>query len=176
MGVSMIRGVPNSCTSPTSVLNGCPASATSSPMRNTRGSRRISSAIASLTPSPYVSSRSLMTPSVVLGDRASREARPIGARSQVAMSPSALESTKISFVATADEVPAPPAAELSLADAMAYARELQLQGRLQAADELYGRILALAPDYADAWHSAAWWGPFSAARGKPRRPSAKRTS
>ena len=55
-------------------------------------------------------------------------------------------------MATADDVPAPPAAELSLADAMAYARELQLQGRLQAADELYGRILAVAPDYADAWH------------------------
>jgi predicted TPR repeat methyltransferase len=55
-------------------------------------------------------------------------------------------------MATADEVPAPAAAELSLADAMAYARELQLQGRLQAADELYGRILALAPDYPDAWH------------------------
>jgi predicted TPR repeat methyltransferase len=55
-------------------------------------------------------------------------------------------------MATADEVPAPPAAELSLADAMAYARELQLQGRLEAADELYGRILALAPEYSDAWH------------------------
>jgi predicted TPR repeat methyltransferase len=55
-------------------------------------------------------------------------------------------------MATADDVPAPPAAELSLADAMAYARELQLQGRLEAADELYGRILVLAPDYADAWH------------------------
>ena len=53
----MIRSVPNSCTSPTSVLKGWPASATSSPMRNTRGSRRISSAIASLTASPYVSSR-----------------------------------------------------------------------------------------------------------------------
>src|SRR6516162_3850690 len=57
MGVSMIRCVPNSCTSPVSVLNGWPASATSSPMRNTRGSRRISSAIASRTASPYVSSR-----------------------------------------------------------------------------------------------------------------------
>ena len=55
-------------------------------------------------------------------------------------------------MATADEVPAPPAAELSLADAMAYARELQLQGRLQAADELYERILVLAPDFPDAWH------------------------
>src|SRR5215470_18692238 len=66
MGVSMIRWVPNSCTSPVSVLNGCPASATSSPMRKTRGSRRISSAIASLTASPYVSSRSLMPVSCAL--------------------------------------------------------------------------------------------------------------
>src|SRR4026208_437242 len=55
----MIRSVPNSCTSPTRVLKGCPASATSSPMRKTRGSRRISSAMASLTASPYVSSRAL---------------------------------------------------------------------------------------------------------------------
>ena len=55
-------------------------------------------------------------------------------------------------MATGDPVPAPPAAELSLADAMAYARELQLQGRLEAADELYGRIVALAPAYSDAWH------------------------
>src|SRR5439155_1173408 len=52
----MIRLVPNSCTSPVSTLKGWPASATSSPMRNTRGSRRISSAIASRTASPYVSS------------------------------------------------------------------------------------------------------------------------
>src|SRR2546427_444190 len=61
IGVSMIRCVPNSCTSPVSVLKGWPASATSSPIRNTRGSRRISSAIASFTASPYVSSRSAMT-------------------------------------------------------------------------------------------------------------------
>src|SRR3970040_911358 len=61
MGVSMIRSVPNSCTSPTSVLNGWPASATSSPIRKTRGSRRISSAIASLTASPYVSSRTVVS-------------------------------------------------------------------------------------------------------------------
>src|SRR5512132_346986 len=53
----MTRLVPNSFTSPTSVLKGWPASATSSPMTNTRGSRRISSAIASRTASPYVSSR-----------------------------------------------------------------------------------------------------------------------
>src|SRR5262245_54106145 len=56
----MMRSVPNSCTRPTRVLKGCPASATSSPMRKTRGSRRMSSAMASLTASPYVSSRSLM--------------------------------------------------------------------------------------------------------------------
>jgi len=55
-------------------------------------------------------------------------------------------------MATGEPVPAPPAAELSLADAMAYARELQLHGRLEAADELYGRIVALAPAYSDAWH------------------------
>lgn len=55
-------------------------------------------------------------------------------------------------MATADDVPAPPAAELSLADAMAYARELQLQGRLEAADELYRRILGAAPDHPDAWN------------------------
>src|SRR6185503_16459434 len=199
MGVSTIRCVPNSCTSPSSVLNGWPASATSSPMRNTRGSRRISSAIASLTASPYVSSRSLMTPSRIysraspggapaprrpaartsdpyarLGRRGPSPATACGAHFRsidtVARCPSptrgspdrsaessgrvptALRSTRIPPMATADDVPAPPAAELSLADAMAYARELQLQGRLQAADELYGRILALAPDYADAWH------------------------
>jgi len=55
-------------------------------------------------------------------------------------------------MATGGEVPAPAAAELSLADAMAYARELSQQGRLEAADQLYGRILAVAPDYPDAWH------------------------
>src|SRR5687767_13693078 len=54
----MMRSVPNSCTRPTSVLKGWPASATSSPIRKTRGSRRISSAMASRTASPYVSSRS----------------------------------------------------------------------------------------------------------------------
>src|SRR2546425_10399027 len=52
----MTRSVPNSWTSPVSTLKGWPASATSSPMMNTRGSRRISSASASRTASPYVSS------------------------------------------------------------------------------------------------------------------------
>ena len=42
--------------------------------------------------------------------------------------------------------------ELGLADAMAYARELQKDGRLEAADELYRRIIAVAPHYPEAWH------------------------
>src|SRR6266576_2753092 len=61
-------------------------------------------------------------------------------------------------MATADDPGATAAAgesvpkELGLADAMAYARELQKEARLEAADELYRRILAAAPDYPDAWH------------------------
>ncbi len=47
MGESITRCVPNSCTSPLRTLKGVPASATSSPMMKTRGSRRISSARAS---------------------------------------------------------------------------------------------------------------------------------
>src|SRR5206468_1399404 len=148
----MIRWVPNSCTSPVSVLKGCPASATSSPMRNTRGSRRISSAIASLTASPYVSSRSLMTPSVVARwPLASREAAPIGARSQEAASRPPRMDYHLSM-ATGDDAGATQPKELGLADAMALARELQKEDRLEAADELYRRILALAPDYPDALH------------------------
>src|SRR5262245_44233120 len=57
IGVSMIRSLPNSSTRPVRTLNVVPASATSSPMRTTRGSRRISCAIASLMASPKVSSR-----------------------------------------------------------------------------------------------------------------------
>jgi hypothetical protein len=49
IGVSITLSVPNSSTSPESTLNGVPASATSSPIRMTVGSRRISSASASLT-------------------------------------------------------------------------------------------------------------------------------
>src|SRR4029450_5418593 len=56
IGVSMIRSLPNSSTSPVSTLKVVPASATSSPMRTTLGSRRISSAMASLMASPKVNS------------------------------------------------------------------------------------------------------------------------
>src|SRR5262249_8020793 len=57
IGVSRTRSVPNSFTNPVRTLNTVPASAMSSPHMNTRGSRRISSAIASRTASPNVSSR-----------------------------------------------------------------------------------------------------------------------
>jgi predicted TPR repeat methyltransferase len=52
----------------------------------------------------------------------------------------------------ADEVHATPSGELGIADAMAYAHELQAEDRFEAADELYRRILAVAPDFPDAWH------------------------
>src|SRR5580765_2586549 len=72
IGVSMMRSLPNSSTRPVSTLNVVPASATSSPMRMTLGSRRISSAIASLMASPKLSSRTLVAVSSidVLGDLA----------------------------------------------------------------------------------------------------------
>src|ERR1700680_3995222 len=57
MGVSSTRSGPNSCTNPESTLKAVPASATSSPITNTRGSRRNSSASASRTASPNVNSR-----------------------------------------------------------------------------------------------------------------------
>src|SRR6185437_15317247 len=57
IGVSITRSVPNSAESPERTLKTVPASATSSPMMNTRGSRRISSASASLIASAIVSSR-----------------------------------------------------------------------------------------------------------------------
>src|SRR5579872_7208904 len=59
IGVSITRSVPNSSTSPESTLNGVPASATSSPMMKTLGSRRISSANASRTAWPKVSWRAV---------------------------------------------------------------------------------------------------------------------
>src|SRR5262245_2328394 len=63
IGVSMIRSLPNSSTSPVNTLKVVPASATSSPMRTTFGSRRISSAIASLIASPKDSSRTAVASS-----------------------------------------------------------------------------------------------------------------
>ena len=57
IGESRMRSGPNSSTRPESTLNGVPASAMSSPMMNTRSSRRSSSASASLTAWPSVSSR-----------------------------------------------------------------------------------------------------------------------
>src|SRR5579864_4616468 len=55
--VSMTRDFPNSSTIPDNTLNGVPASATSSPMMKTLGSRRISSDSASRTASAIVNSR-----------------------------------------------------------------------------------------------------------------------
>src|SRR5437899_8045516 len=148
-------------------------------MRNTRGSRRISSAIASLTASPYVSSRSLMTalrlyarldrrgpsPATVCSAhyrymralprspghpwpqaRLARSGR--GVKWRRALNP----STRISAMATDGDARATAPKELGLDDAMAYARELQKEDRLEAADELYRRIISVAPDYPDAWH------------------------
>ncbi len=48
---------------------------------------------------------------------------------------------------TSGDAGAAQPSEMGLADAMALARELQKDGRLEAADELYRRILAVAPDY-----------------------------
>src|SRR3990170_4357868 len=57
IGESITRSGPNSSTRPLSTLKGVPASATSSPMMKTLGSRRISSARASLIAWAIVSSR-----------------------------------------------------------------------------------------------------------------------
>src|SRR5687767_4449632 len=57
IGVSMMRLVPNSSTSPFTTLKGVPASATSSPSSTMRESRRISSANASRMASPNPISR-----------------------------------------------------------------------------------------------------------------------
>src|ERR1700678_2904431 len=58
IGVSTTRFAPNSSTNPERTLKGVPASATSSPIMQTRESRRISSASASRTACANVSSRS----------------------------------------------------------------------------------------------------------------------
>src|SRR5439155_5129918 len=60
--------------------------------------------------------------------------------------------TRISSVATGDDAGATAKGELGLAEAMAYARDLEEEDRLEAAEELYRRILALVPDYPDAWN------------------------
>ena len=57
IGESITRSGPNSSTRPDSTLNGVPASATSSPMTNTVGSRRSSSRSASFTACDCVISR-----------------------------------------------------------------------------------------------------------------------
>src|SRR5262245_7777251 len=63
IGASITRSGPNSSTRPFRTLNGVPASATSSPMTKTVGSARISSASASFTAWPSVSSRRLLAAS-----------------------------------------------------------------------------------------------------------------
>src|SRR5712692_2541313 len=74
IGVSITRSVPNSSTRPERTLNGVPASATSSPMMKTVGSRRISSASASRTAWPKVSWRPVWVSAAlsvdILGDLA----------------------------------------------------------------------------------------------------------
>ena len=55
-------------------------------------------------------------------------------------------------MATGDAEDATAPKELGVADAMAFARELMNAERLDAADELYRRILEAAPDYPDALH------------------------
>ncbi len=68
IGVSMMRDFPNSSTIPESTLNGVPASATSSPITNTVGSRRISSDNASRTASAMVNSRTATSGINILPD------------------------------------------------------------------------------------------------------------
>src|SRR5438477_11178038 len=68
IGESRIRSAPNSSTRPESTLKGVPASATSSPIRKTDGSRRNSSAIASLTAWDRVNRRVAGSASVTLGE------------------------------------------------------------------------------------------------------------
>ena len=53
-------------------------------------------------------------------------------------------------MATDDDAEATRPQEVGIADAMALARKLQDEARMEAADELYRRVLAVAPDYPDA--------------------------
>src|SRR5207302_5836795 len=68
IGESRIRSAPNSSTRPESTLKGVPASATSSPIRKTDGSRRSSSPIASLTAWERVNRRVAGSTIVTLGE------------------------------------------------------------------------------------------------------------
>src|SRR5579863_10339306 len=61
IGVLITRSLPNSSARPVSTLNAVPASATSSPITTTSGSRRISSASASFTAWPSVNSRTCVS-------------------------------------------------------------------------------------------------------------------
>src|SRR5579859_924001 len=80
IGVSITRSVPNSSTRPERTLNGVPASATSSPMMKTVGSRRISSASASRTAWPNVSWRAVSVSTALSVDILGHLAR-VGERS-----------------------------------------------------------------------------------------------
>src|SRR4051794_3212914 len=78
IGESTTRSGPTPSTRPASTLNGVPASATSSPITNTVGSRRSSSRSASLTACAIVSSR---TPtSTTLGEDMVRHLARVGKR------------------------------------------------------------------------------------------------
>src|SRR5262245_2027534 len=57
---------------------------------------------------------------------------------------------RISSMAPADDADAAHPKELGIADALTLARELLKDQRLEAAHELYRRILAVAPDHPDA--------------------------
>src|SRR5512146_84573 len=80
MGESRIRSGPNSSTSPDRTLNGVPASATSSPITKTVGSRRSSSASASLTACESVSSRRPGSSATALGEDMTTHVRRLGER------------------------------------------------------------------------------------------------
>jgi predicted TPR repeat methyltransferase len=72
-------------------------------------------------------------------------------------------------MATGDEAEATQPKEMGIAEAIAFARELQKEDRLDAADELYRRILALAPDHPDALH---FRGVVAFQRGRPAEAEA----
>src|SRR3954451_1808111 len=116
MGVSTTRCVPNSSTRPLSTLNGVPASATSSPITKTSGSRRISSTKAAFTAWANVSSgieilRDLrcvgegrvereLQPRLDLGTRLVRDADQVVRRSELLLlQPAAEDGKRVAFAA-----------------------------------------------------------------------------